>query len=297
MPDKVILITGASSGIGHATATLLHQKGYRVFGTSRNPKPDQPFTMLACDVTVDASVKQCVEQVIAQAGRVDVLINNAGVDHLGAFEEASMDDIRALFETNFFGTLRMMRAVLPHMRAQKSGYIINISSTLGMMGSPFMGMYTASKHAMEGYSECLWYELQPFGIHVSLVEPGNINTPIGSSKNITDPMPDYAPHREPVLKAWEKYMARSPSPQPVAKAILRLVESDNPRFRTPVAFGLDSVASFFGRRRIAPDKLFFEGVKIGWDIGDIGAFLQRAVAPLAVIGVGVVMLLALILLV
>lgn len=168
--QRVVLITGASSGAGQSTARLLSQRGYQVFGTSRNLTvaehiPD--VEMLALDVRADDSVGACIDAVTQRAGRLDILVNNAGYELAGALEEVSVDEAKAQFETNFFGIVRMVKAVLPVMRRQKHGQIITISSLSGISPIPFMGIYSASKFAVEGYTEGLPHELKPFGIHVS----------------------------------------------------------------------------------------------------------------------------------
>src|SRR5690606_35507590 len=159
---KVVLITGASSGLGRATARLLAERGYRVFGTSRRPPADAPtggVEPLALDVCADASVAACVQTVLARAGRIDALINNAGYELGGALEEATLEEAQRQFETNFFGAVRMIRAVLPAMRRQGGGRIVNVSSLAGLAPVPFLGLYSASKFALEGYSEALRHEV------------------------------------------------------------------------------------------------------------------------------------------
>jgi NAD(P)-dependent dehydrogenase (short-subunit alcohol dehydrogenase family) len=156
--QKIVLITGASSGIGRATAELLASRGYRVFGTARDPDtvaPVRGVELLPLDVRDDASVASSVEAVLGQTGRIDVLVNNAGYSVVGAIEETSASEAQALFDTNVFGVLRMVRAVLPAMRRQGSGTIVNTSSVLGFLPAPFMGLYASSKHALEGLSESL----------------------------------------------------------------------------------------------------------------------------------------------
>src|SRR3954464_8195061 len=176
---KIALVTGASSGIGRATAERLANAGYKVFGTSRRgAQPGkQAFEMLALDVTSDASVEAAVGEVIRREGRIDLLVNNAGfgVAPAGA-EESSMEQARAIFETNFFGLDRMTRAVVPHMRRQGSGRIINIGSVLGFLPMPFGALYSATKHAVEGYSESIDHELRTRGIRVSVIEPAYTKT-------------------------------------------------------------------------------------------------------------------------
>src|SRR2546428_7222444 len=185
--QKVVLVTGASSGAGQATARLLAQHGYRVFGTSRKPAGVESapgLEVLELDVRADDSVAACISTVTSRAGRVDVLVNNAGYELAGALEELSMDEARAQFETNFFGVVRMVKSVLPFMHRQKEGRIINVSSLSGLSPIPFMGMYSASKFALEGYTEALRQELKPFGIHVSLIEPAFLKTPMMSHRQV-----------------------------------------------------------------------------------------------------------------
>src|SRR5262245_34601449 len=178
---KIVLITGASSGVGQSTARLLSQNGYKVFGTSRNPDNSEAIPtvdMLALDVQAGDSVETCVTAVKSEAGRIDVLVNNAAYELAGALEETSIDEAKAQFEINFFGVVRMVKAVLPSMRQQKGGQIINVSSLSGLSSIPFMGIYSASKFALEGYTEALRMEVDPFNIHVSLVEAGFLKTPM-----------------------------------------------------------------------------------------------------------------------
>ena len=185
--QKVVLVTGASSGAGQATARLLAQRGYRVFGTSRSPAGGEVtpgLEMLSLDVRADASVAACIDAVSSRAGRLDVLVNNAGYELAGALEELSLEEARSQFETNFFGVVRMVKAVLPLMRQQKEGWIINVSSLSGISPIPFMGMYSASKFAVEGYTEVLRQELKPFNIHVSQIEPGFLKTPMMNHRQV-----------------------------------------------------------------------------------------------------------------
>jgi NAD(P)-dependent dehydrogenase (short-subunit alcohol dehydrogenase family) len=233
--QKVVLITGASSGVGQATARLLSQKGYKVFGTSRNPASAEAIPtveMLALDVRSDDSVAACVKAVINEAGRIDVLVNNAAYELAGALEETSIDEAKAQFETNFFGTVRMVQAVLPTMRHQKQGQIINVSSLSGLSSIPFMGFYSASKFALEGYTEALRMELKPFDIHVSLTEAGFLKTPMMNKRQVsTAQLDDYHPWRQRALKAFRDQEAKAPGPELVAGTILRIIDSKTPRLR------------------------------------------------------------------
>src|SRR4051812_5113634 len=169
----VALVTGASSGIGLATARALARNGYNVFGTSRKPVADTEdgVTMLVCDVTDDESVRALVDNVMSRAGRIDLLVNNAGIGLLGGAEESSSAQAKALFDVNVFGVLRLTNAVLPIMRNQGRGRIVNLGSLLGLIPAPFNALYSSSKHAIEGYSESLDHEVRMQGIRVVVVEP------------------------------------------------------------------------------------------------------------------------------
>src|SRR6266542_2008131 len=184
--SQTVLVTGASSGIGQATAQLLAQQGYTVFGTARKPAAamSNGVTMVALDVRSDDSVRACVDRVLTQAGGIDVLVNNAGYSLMGAAEETSVTEAKAQLETNFFGVVRMVNAVLPAMRKAHKGKVINIGSLAGITAIPFGAFYTASKFAIEGYTEALWHELRPLGINVSVIEPGFVHTKIGEGTQI-----------------------------------------------------------------------------------------------------------------
>src|SRR5689334_15974645 len=176
---KIALVTGASSGIGKATAERLARAGYKVYGTSRRGAQTREtgFEMLPLDVTRDDSVAMAVNELIRREGRIDLLVNNAGFGVApGGAEESSIEQARSIFETNFFGIIRMTRAVLPHMREQRSGRIINIGSVLGFLPMPYGALYAATKHAIEGYSESLDHELRTIGIRVAVIEPAYIKT-------------------------------------------------------------------------------------------------------------------------
>lgn len=180
---KVALVTGASSGIGRATAEALSRAGYRVYGTSRSAAPADAgaVRMLTCDVTDQVSVETGVAQVLKDAGRIDLLVNNAGIGLFGAAEESSMAQAQQLFEANFFGLLRVTNALLPTMRRQRAGRIVNVSSVLGLIPAPFAALYAASKHAVEGYSESLDHEVRSLGIRVVLIEPAYTRTSFEAS--------------------------------------------------------------------------------------------------------------------
>src|SRR2546421_8270137 len=229
----VALVTGASSGIGQATAELLAAHGFTVFGTSRTPREDKrSYTWLPLDVRSDDSVQTAVQSLLAQAGRIDLLVNNAGYVQFGAIEESSIDDAQAQLDTNLFGVMRMLKAVLPVMRQQGSGRIINISSIIGRIASPYGGLYATSKFALEGLSEALSEEVRPFGVSVSLVEPSYVNTPLVSQPP-TNPIAAYTPGRQAALQSLMTNTKKGMEPGAVARVILRAATT-RPRLRYPV---------------------------------------------------------------
>ena len=231
--QRAVLITGASSGVGQSTARLLSQNGYRVFGTSRNPAAAEAIPtveMLALDVRTDASVSACVTAIVNQVGRVDVLVNNAAYELAGAVEEISLEEAKAQFETNFFGVARMVRAVLPSMRQRNKGQIINVSSLSGVSSIPFMGMYSASKFALEGYTEALRMELKPFNIQVSLTQAGFLKTPMMDKRQVPAArLKEYDPWRQRAFTAIREQEEKGPGPQLVAETVLKIISSKTPR--------------------------------------------------------------------
>ncbi|NTA84192.1 oxidoreductase [Agrobacterium tumefaciens] len=234
---KVIAITGASSGIGAATARLLAQQGYRVFAGVRNPDSASPIpgvTFGKLDVTSDEQVSTFVEWVLAEAGTIDVLINNAGVSLMGPVENTSVTEAAKVFDVNVFGPLRMIRATLPAMRSARSGLIINVSSVLGFLPAPFMGIYASSKHAIEGLSESLDHEIRDFNVRVILVEPTFTNTNLDVNSAITEAAPGaYAEQLEATTRAVLAQVKSAPSAKWVADQILTAIESPY-RMRQPV---------------------------------------------------------------
>jgi NAD(P)-dependent dehydrogenase (short-subunit alcohol dehydrogenase family) len=250
---QVALVTGASSGIGQATAELLAAHGFTVFGTSRTAIQDKrSYTWLPLDVRSDDSVQAAVQSLLAQAGRIDLLVNNAGYVQFGAIEESSIDDAQAQLDTNLFGVMRMLKAVLPVMRQQGSGRIINISSIIGRIASPYGGLYATSKFALEGLSEALSEEVRPFGVSVSLVEPSYVNTPIVSQPP-TNPIAAYTNARQAAQQAFMKSSKNGMEPGVVARAILRAATTTRPRLRYPV--GQDGKALLL-LKRLLPESAF-----------------------------------------
>jgi NAD(P)-dependent dehydrogenase (short-subunit alcohol dehydrogenase family) len=263
MPDqRVVLITGASSGVGQSTARLLSHKGYKVFGTSRNPAGAAMIPgieMLPLDVRADDSVRACFEAVLGKHGRLDVLINNAGQELAGALEELSSEEARAQFETNFFGAVRMVNAVLPLMRQQKRGHIINVGSLSGLSPIPFLGIYSATKFALEGYTEALRHELKPFNIHVSLTEAGFLKTPMMNNRQTAAKrIADYDPWRQQALDAIRAAEEKAPGPELVAETLLEIISSDTPRLR----YLIGQQAKFVARlRQFLPSGMYEKGVR------------------------------------
>ena len=232
---KIALVTGASSGIGEATAQRLATAGYKVYGTSRRGAQagKQSFEMLVLDVTSDESVTAAVGEVIRRDGRIDLLVNNAGFGVApAAAEESSIEQARSIFETNFFGLIRMTRAVLPHMRRQGSGRIINIGSVLGFLPMPYGALYAATKHAVEGYSESLDHELRTRGIRVSIIEPAYTKTPFDANfMEPDDKLDEYREARAGVGRRVNEVMATAESPDVVAEAVLQAARAARPKIR------------------------------------------------------------------
>jgi NAD(P)-dependent dehydrogenase (short-subunit alcohol dehydrogenase family) len=261
---KVVLVTGASSGIGEAVAARLAKDGHQVFGTSRKGGGTRGgVEMLVLDVCSDASVQSCVEGLLRKAGRIDVLVNNAGYLLSGAIEEATLEEARAQLETNFFGVARMVKAVLPAMRRARSGHIVTVSSLAGLVPVPFWGFYNASKFAVEGYMETLRHELRPFGIRVAMVEPGAIHTPFYENPQQARAMSEYAPWRDRALKTMRHFAGRAPRPGVVAEVVARLVASRNPPLRNRITREA-SVFSFL--RWLLPGSAFEAGTRRGFNL-------------------------------
>ncbi len=260
--QQVVLITGASSGVGQSTARLLSRRNYKVFGTSRNPANAETIPaveMLPLDVRAGDSVRACVEAVFSRVGHVDVLINNAGYELAGALEELTLDEARAQFETNFFGVVRIVNAVLPVMRRQKHGHIINVSSLAGLSSIPFLGIYSASKFALEGYTEALRHEVKPFNIQVSLTEAGFLKTPMMTNRQAgASRIAEYDPFRQRALNAIRGSEQQAPGAELVAETLLEIISSKNPRLRYPIGQQAKSVVRL---RRFLPAGMFEQGVR------------------------------------
>jgi len=233
--ERIALVTGASSGIGEATAKRLAMAGYKVYGTSRRgAQPGQRnFQMLPLDVTSDESVEAAVREIIGLEGHIDLLVNNAGFGVApGGAEESSIEQAKAIFETNFFGLIRVTRSVVPHMRRRGSGRIINIGSVLGFLPMPFGALYAATKHAVEGYSESLDHELRTRGIRVSIIEPAYTKTQFDANFLAPDSkLDEYREVRALLDKVLKKVMATADEPTVVADVVLEAATAERPKLR------------------------------------------------------------------
>ena len=276
MKSKTALVTGASSGIGEATAERLAMAGYKVYGTSRRGAQagQRSFAMLPLDVTSDASVEAAVREVLRLDGRIDLLVNNAGfsVAPAGA-EESSIDQARSIFDTNFFGIVRMTRAVVPHMRHQGGGRIINIGSVLGFLPMPYMALYAATKHAIEGYSESLDHELRTMGIRVSVIEPAYTKTQFDA--HLLEPdakLEEYREVRAALGKKLKEVVAAADEPGVVADVVLKAASAARPKVRYP-AGGVASRLRLL--RRFAPAGVVDAGIRKDLQLDALTASLPR----------------------
>ena len=267
LESNIALVTGVSSGIGRATAELLAQHGFRVFGTMRRPSDNAPsgLEVLPLDVREDASVRSGVDRVLGAAGRIDLLVNNAGVALYGALEEVSVEQAMAVFDTNFFGVLRMTQAALPSMREQGRGHIVNIGSVAGFMPMPFWGIYSASKHALDGYSETLGLEVSRFGIHVSLIQPSFIRTDIDHNTAMADRLlAAYEDQRQRTVGVLRRSTQTGDPPATVARAVLSAATSPKPARRYLV--GRDA-RILRGLHTLLPPSWFEVGLRLRFRLG------------------------------
>jgi NAD(P)-dependent dehydrogenase (short-subunit alcohol dehydrogenase family) len=248
--NKVALVTGSSSGMGFATAIILARAGIHTYASMRNLKKSKTITELSSaenlplqvvqlDVNDKKSVKEAITKIVTEKERIDVLVNNAGYGLFGSLEDISIEELKAQFETNFFGVIRVTQLVLPIMRKQKSGTIVNVSSVGGRIGLPVLSAYHSTKFALEGLSESMSYELEPFGIRVVIIEPGVIRTNIMNSsiiaKKAQDPKSPYFLLIQKVENNFKLMMENESSPpEEVAKVILGVVTSENPQLRYTV---------------------------------------------------------------
>lgn len=256
--NKVILITGASSGIGKAIGEFLHHKGFVVYGSSRNPEKvkDSIFSLIALEVRNTESIKNAVAEVIAKEGRLDILINNAGVGITGPLEEIDLVEIRGNFETNFFGPIAMIQAVLPQMRMQKSGLIINITSIAGYMGLPYRSVYSASKGALGIITEALRMEVKSFGIRVTDVAPGDFATNIAAGRYHA-PVLEGSAYEKPysaTLGMMNAHVDKGSDPLEMAQTIFLIIEESNPKVHYKVGLFLQKFSIVL--KKILPDKVY-----------------------------------------
>jgi short-subunit dehydrogenase len=257
----VAIVTGASGGIGEATARALQAAGYRVFGTYRRPPATRLVGVeyLACDVTSDEAVQSSVGEVLARTGRVDLLINNAGVGLLAGAEESSVEQAKSLFDVNLFGVFRLTNAVLPTMRRQGSGRIVNISSVLGLIPAPFMALYAASKHALEGYSESLDHEIRGSGVRVVLVEPYYTRTSFDGNVYQADQQLDvYQSARTNAEGVVRDEMKAADTPELVARAVVKASTETNPHPRYAAGRRAHQVSLL---RRFVPGSAFDKSLR------------------------------------
>lgn len=262
MKNKIAVVTGASSGIGEATAELLANSGYQVYGTSRKDvqSNQRSFKMIALDVNSEESVERALKEVIQIEGRIDLVVNNAGFGvAAGGAEEISIEQAQKMFDTNFFGVVRVIRAVVPYMRNQGQGRIINIGSILGLIPAPYMATYAATKHAIEGYSESLDHELRNRGIRVSVIEPAYTNTNFEANAPELDSMiEEYATARKALAKILKSAVESGDDPKVVAKVVLKAANASHPKVRY-TAGKLACRLSFL--RRFAPVVMVDKGIR------------------------------------
>jgi NAD(P)-dependent dehydrogenase (short-subunit alcohol dehydrogenase family) len=267
--QKVAIVTGSSTGIGYETSLILARNGFLTYATMRNlnksedmkltvAKENLPIQIKQLDVTEDLSVENAIQEISSETGRIDVLVNNAGYGLRGAFEDLAMDEVKAQYETNVYGLMRTTQAVLPIMRKQKSGTIVNISSGAGRFGLPGGSAYVSTKFAVEGLSESMSYELEPFGIKVVIVEPGVIRTNFFDglviAKKSQDPNSPYSQIMQKIATGFEEMMKNASSPDLVAKVVLNAIRDKNSSLR--YLAGNDVEAWLGGNRKIADEELY-----------------------------------------
>lgn len=256
--SKVILITGASSGIGRSIAEFLLEKGMIVYGTSRNPDKVQSiaFNLVSLDVTNRDSISNAVNTVLEKEGRIDVLVNNAGMGITGPIEDTPTDEMRAVFETNFFGAVEVMKAVLPSMREQQSGLIINITSIAGYMGLPFRGVYSATKGALSLITEAMRMEVKSMGIKITDIAPGDFATNIAAGRYHT-PVFDTSAYKKEYaenLALMDAHVDSGLAPEIMARKVFDIIAAENPKVHYKVATFMQKFSIVL--KRILPDKIY-----------------------------------------
>lgn len=256
--DKVVLITGGSSGIGKSIGEFLHHKGFVVYGTSRNPEKvvNAIFPLIALDVRDVDSINKAVAKVIAISGRLDVVINNAGVGITGPLEEIPTVEIKNNFETNLFGPIEVMKAVLPQMRVQQSGLIINITSIAGYMGLPYRSVYSASKGALELITEALRMEVKPFGIQITNVAPGDFATNIAAGRFHAPLLKGSAYEKTygDTLKTMDEHVNSGSNPNEMAEAVYKIIQTKEPKIHYKIGVFMQKFSIVL--KRILPDKVY-----------------------------------------
>ncbi|WP_291103889.1 MULTISPECIES: SDR family oxidoreductase [unclassified Flavobacterium] len=256
--NKVVLITGGSSGIGKSIGEFLHNRGFVVYGTSRNPERvlNSVFPMVALDVRKTDTIIAAVAKIIATSGKLDIVINNAGVGITGPLEEIPTEEIKNNFETNFFGPIEVMKAVLPQMRSQKSGLIINITSIAGYMGLPYRSVYSASKGALELITEALRMEVKPFGIQITNVAPGDFATNIASGR-FHAPLIKGSAYEIPygnTLQMMDEHVDSGSNPNEMAEAVYEIIQTKEPKIHYKVGAFMQKFSIIL--KRILPDKVY-----------------------------------------
>ncbi|WDF66580.1 SDR family oxidoreductase [Flavobacterium sp. KACC 22763] len=256
--SKVVLITGGSSGIGKSIGEFLHQKGFVVYGTSRNPEKvlNSIFPLVALDVRNSDSIKTAVDKIISTSGRLDIVINNAGVGITGPLEEIPTEEIRNNFETNFFGPIEVMKAALPQMRKQNSGLIINITSIAGYMGLPYRSVYSASKGALELITEALRMEVKSFGIEITNVAPGDFATNIAAGRYHAPVIKNSAYEKVygDVLATMNDHVDAGSNPNEMAEAVYKIIQTKKPNVHYKVGAFMQKFSIVL--KRALPDKMY-----------------------------------------
>ena len=276
MIQKVAVVTGSSSGMGYETSIILARNGFHTYASMRKLDGDGskqitdiaknenlPIQVIQLDVNNDNSVTEAINRIANEKGRIDVVINNAGYDLMGALEETSIEEIKAQFETNFFGAVRVMKAVIPMMRKQGGGTIVNITSLGGRISFPLNSPYHATKFALEGLSESIQYELEPFGIKVIVIEPGGVGSNflknLKWASKMSDPLNSpYRSMQNSMSEYFKQWAQNLTHPSEVAKVVLQAVTSDNPDFRYTV--GKDAAMALESRRNMS-DREFHDLIK------------------------------------